>query len=57
MDLAHCTTLLIELTLWEHLHIWGERRGDMCRSGLCDTQLAISLKRSGLESKLLQSVI
>jgi len=28
----------------------------MCKSGICDTKPAISLKLSGLESKLLQSV-
>jgi len=28
----------------------------MCKGGICDTKPAISLKRSGLEPKLLQSV-
>jgi len=26
MDLAHCTTLLIDLTVGKGLQIWGERR-------------------------------
>jgi len=49
-DLAHGTTLLIDLTLGEHLQILGERRGSMY------TIPAISLKWSSLEPKLLQSV-
>jgi len=30
--------------------------GDMCKSGIFDTKTATSLKRSGLEPKLLESV-
>ena len=56
MDLAHCTTLLIDLTLGEHLQILGEDEG-VCTKVVCAIKkLAISLKRSGLEPKLLQSV-
>ena len=39
MDLARCTTLLINLTLGEHdehLQILGERRGVMHKSGICN---------------------
>jgi len=43
-DLAHCTTLLIDLTLGDHLQSLGERRGGMCKSGIYDTKPAISLK-------------
>jgi len=50
MDLAHCSTLLIDLTLRKHLQILGERRG----GGICDTKP--SPKRSSLKPKLLQSV-
>jgi len=39
-DLAHCTTLLIDLTLGEHLQILGERRG-----GLCNRHLRIQNQR------------
>jgi len=59
MDLVHRTTLLIYLTLGEHLQILGERRGYMYKSGICstrgicDTKPAISLKRSSLERNLL----
>jgi len=56
MDLGHCTTLLIDLTLGEHLKSLGERRRGMCKSGICDTKPAISLKSSSVEPKLLQSV-
>jgi len=48
MHLAHCFTLIIVLTLWERLQIWGKRR-DMCKSGICNTKPALSLKRSSLE--------
>jgi len=51
MDLAHCTTLLIYLTLGEHLQILGERQGGMCKNGICNTKPAISLKRTGLSSQ------
>ena len=54
--MAHCTTLLIDLSLGEHLQSCGERRQGMCKGGICDTKPAIALKRSGLELKLLQSV-
>jgi len=47
-DLAHCTTLVIDLTLGEHLQILGERRGDIYESGM-------SLKRSSLEPNLLHT--
>jgi len=56
MDLAHCPTLLIDLTLGEHLQTFGERRRSMCKSGICDTKPTISLERSSLEPKLLHSV-
>ena len=46
----------MDLTLGEHLHIWGERRRCMYKSGIYDTKPAISVKRSGLEPKLLQSI-
>jgi len=55
-ELAHCTTLLIDLTLGEHLQILSERRRGICKSGICDTKSSITLKRSSLEPKLLQSV-
>jgi len=54
--MAHCTTLLIDLSLGEHLQSSGERRQGTCKGGICDTKPAIVLKRSGLELKLLQSV-
>jgi len=44
--LLRCTTLLIDLTLGEHLQILGERWGGMYKSGICDTKPAISLRRS-----------
>jgi len=53
MDLAHWITLLIDLTLGEHLQIMGERRGGMYKSDICDTKPAIPLTRSGLKPKLL----
>ena len=56
MDLAHCTALLIDLTLGEHLQILGERRRGMGKRDIFDTKPAISLKRSGLEPKLPQSI-
>jgi len=56
MDLAHCTTLLFDLTLGERVQILGERRGGMYKSGICDTKPSISVKRSSLEPKLLPSV-
>jgi len=56
MHLAHCTALLIDLFQGEHLQILGERRGDMCKSSIFETKQPMSLKRSGLEPKLLQSV-
>jgi len=34
----------------------GRKTTGMCKSGICDTKPAISLKRSSLEPKLLQSV-
>jgi len=37
-DLAQCTTLLIDLTLGEHLQTVSERRRSMCKGGICDTQ-------------------
>jgi len=43
MDLAHCTTLLFDLTLGERLQILGERRGGMYKSGICDTKPTIGL--------------
>ena len=49
-------TLFIDLTLGELLQMLDERRGAMCKSGICNTKPAISLKRSSLEPKLLQSV-
>jgi len=57
-DVAHGNTLLIDLTLGEHLLILGERRGvsGYVKSGIFGTEPAISLKRNGLEPKLLQSV-
>jgi len=55
-DPAHSFTLLIDLTLEEHLQIWGERRGGMCKSGIFYTKPVISPKRRGLEPKLQQSV-
>jgi len=42
--MARSSTLLIGLTLGYRLQILGERRGDMCKSGICDTKEAISLK-------------
>jgi len=56
MDLAHCVTLLIDLSLGEHFQMFSDRRRGMCESGIFDTKPAISLKRSSLEPKLLQSV-
>jgi len=56
MDLAHCSTLLIDLTLGEHLEILGERRGSVYKSGICDTKPAIYLKRSCAEPKFLNRV-
>jgi len=38
-ELAHCTTMLIDLSLGERLQILGERRVGMYK---CDTKLAIS---------------
>jgi len=35
--MAHCT-LITDLTLWEHLHILGERRQGMCKSDIYDTK-------------------
>jgi len=40
-DMAHCTTLLIDLTLWGI--------SNMCKSGIWGTKPAIYLKRSSLE--------
>jgi len=34
--MTHSTTQVIDLTLWEHLQILGERRGSMCKSGIFD---------------------
>jgi len=43
--------MLIDLTAWEHLHILGENEGrGMCKSGICDREPAISLKRSSYYS-------
>jgi len=55
-DLADCITLLVDLTPGQRLKILHERRGGICKSGICDTKPAISLKRSSLEPNLLQSV-
>jgi len=46
--MAHCTTLLIGLTVGERLQILGETQGSKCKSGIFDTKPAISLKRSRL---------
>jgi len=40
--MAHCTTLLIDLTLGKHLQILGERRRVMYKSGICDTKAVYS---------------
>jgi len=45
-NLAYRSTLLIDLSLVEHLEILCERQGAAYRSGICDTKLAISLKWS-----------
>jgi len=45
-------TMFVDLTLGEHLQIWGKRRG----GGICDTQPAISLKRSSLERNTTECV-
>jgi len=55
MVLAHCTTVLIGLTLGEHLQILGERRGYVQKC-ICNIEPAISLKQSSLEPKLLYRV-
>jgi len=52
---AHYTTLLIDLTLGEHLQILGERQGGMSKSGICNTKRDIS-KTKQPEPKLLQNV-
>jgi len=40
-DLAHCTTLIIDLTLREQYKMLGERRWGMRKSDICDTKPAI----------------
>jgi len=54
MDLAHCITLFIDLTLWNVYKFWAKDEGGMYKSGICDTKPAILLKRSSLEPKLPQ---
>jgi len=56
MDLADCTTLLIDRTLGEHLQVLGKHEGYVYKSGIWDTKPVISLKRSSLEPNLLKSV-
>jgi len=44
-DLTHCTALLINLTLWEHLQFfWAKTRGvcALCKSDIFDTKPVIS---------------
>jgi len=57
MVLAHCTTVLIGLTLGEHLQILGERQCiAYVQKCICNIKPAISLKQSSLEPKLLYRV-
>jgi len=48
-DLAHCTTLLIDLTLAERL-LLNERLEGMFKSGICDTKPAICLNSETKQS-------
>jgi len=56
MHFLLCTTLLIYLTIGEHLQLFLWKTRGMWRSGICDTKPAISVTRSSLEPNLLQSV-
>ena len=50
--MAQCTTLLIDLTLEEHLQIWGEKRGGMCKRGIFHAKPATSLKTKRSRAKV-----
>jgi len=49
MDLADCTTLLIDLTLGEHLQILGERRRGYVHKWHLQYKTSDILQRSSLE--------
>ena len=54
--MAHYTILLIDLTLGKHLQILGKTQGGYVQKWHLRYKPAISLTRSSLEPKLLQSV-